>query len=443
MEGLDRKQRVLQGQGQLALEDGKDEGPLSRAGFQSSCAEEAASTLLSRALSSGSLKRSSSVLEGSEETPELDADKLRAAGHAACTQDLQQKAAAEAAKSLVDPHRLKRLKSEEALKALTLAQQQYEAALMEEDTLPLEEQERLIAEQRAQREQEKIRLLQQQRVREQEETRLLEQQRLQKEQEETRLREQQRLQEQEEARLREQQLLQEQEEARLREQQRLQEQEEARLREQQRLQEQEEARLREQQLQASQQRVVELKRRLSLQIEEENARAREAAAETRKLERKRNYQIMMDEAARTQALAASLLAREEEGDDPLALTKAEEDKIHMMASESMAKASSDIITQCMARNCTPEQIQEKLVLYYHEVANELKKDCRASRTPQHFVQSPCTFKQDRVHALYIVWIKSMCIYTHVCQILRTLHRYKKKLAVTKHMIQLVCVSIYT
>ncbi|CAE7418651.1 unnamed protein product, partial [Symbiodinium microadriaticum] len=325
VEGLDRKQRVLQGQGQLALEDGKDEGPLSRAGFQSSCAEEAASTLLSRALSSGSLKRSSSVLEGSEETPELDADKLRAAGHAACTQDLQQKAAAEAAKSLVDPHRLKRLKSEEALKALTLAQQQYEAALMEEDTLPLEEQERLIAEQRAQREQEKIRLLQQQRVREQEETRLLEQQRLQKEQEETRLREQQ----------------------------------------------------------------------LSLQIEEENARAREAAAETRKLERKRNYQIMMDEAARTQALAASLLAREEEGDDPLALTKAEEDKIHMMASESMAKASSDIITQCMARNCTPEQIQEKLVLYYHEVANELKKDCRASRTPQHFVQSPCTFKQDR------------------------------------------------
>ena len=406
--GLDRKQRMLQAnrESQLALEDSKDEGPLSRGSFKASSALEAAAELMNHHLPTGSLKRSTSALE---ESPWLDTAQLRAAGAAAFTQEQQHKAAVETAKSLSDSQRLKRLKSEEALKALTLAQEQYAAALRDEDTLPLEEQERLLAEQRLQKEQEETRLREQQRLqKEQEETRLLEQQRLQKKQEETRLLEQQRLQkEQEETRLLEQQRLQkEQEESRLREQQRLQkEQEESRLREQQRLQkEQEETRLREQQrLQKEQEesrlRGAELKRRLSLQVEEENLRAREAAAETAKLERKRSYQAMMDEAAKQQAFAARMLAREEEDEDPLALTRAEEDKIHILASESMAKASSDIITQCLARNCSHEHIQEKLVLYYHEVAEELKRECLQNRTPQHFVQSPSTFKQDRIHAL--------------------------------------------
>ena len=348
--GLDRKQRMLQSnrESQLALEDSKDEGPLSRGSFKASSALEAAAELMNHHLPTGSLKRSTSALE---ESPWLDTAQLRAAGAAAFTQEQQHKAAVETAKSLSDSQRLKRLKSEEALKALTLAQEQYAAALRDEDTLPLEEQERLLAEQRLQKEQEETRLREQQRLqKEQEETRLLEQQRLQKEQEESRLREQQRLQK-------------EQEESRLREQQRLQkEQEETRLREQQRLQkEQEESRLR----------GAELKRRLSLQVEEENLRAREAAAETAKLERKRSYQAMMDEAAKQQAFAARMLAREEEDEDPLALTRAEEDKIHILdpslwrrqARTSLRSAWHEIAVTSTSRRsscCTTTRLRKSL-----------------------------------------------------------------------------------
>ena len=397
VEGLDMKQRMLKGQSQLALEDGKED---DRGSLKSSTALEAAAALM---------QQHPLLTPAGDREPEPR--EFRQAAYAACTHQLQKEAAAETVRSQSDQYRLKRRRSQEALKALNEAKQAYDAALMEEETLCQEEQERLLAEQEEARARRQQRLEQEQKEREEARR---EQQRLEKEREEL-----------EEARLREQQRLEEEqkerEQARLREQQRLEremkEREEARLREQQRLEremkEREEARLREQQrLEKEMKELEEARRRDQQRLQDDKETRLRAKLERMKSSQSRDFDEPMPPASPSPFEDPLVKASA----NPLAdarLSEKEQRQIHHAASESMARASSDIISQCLARGCSQEKIQEKLMIYYDEVVNELVKEAVVARSEQDFVQPP-TSKLDRAHAVYVFVCMCVCMYVCMC-----------------------------
>ena len=423
-----------------------------------------------------------------------EASQLRTAGLAAA----RRAAILETAEALQDSHRMKRLKSQQVLEDIAA---RHARELQEAQRLLAQEEEQEAAE-ALRREEEHQRLLKEQeaaRRREEEQQRLLkeqeaarrreeEQQRLLKEQEAARRREEEQqrlLKEQEAARRREeeqQRLLKEQEAARRREEEQqrlLKEQEAARRREEEQrlLKEQEDRRLKdlEQCLQtrqedrrrAEEQRLSEeaacrresmasLKRQLSLQVEASNQESLDARATTDKLERKRKYQLMLDQAEQTKKFAAKMLAESEDQDaqmldtaapaspparttpaalttppaltGPPALTTDEHQSIDRIARESMVKASSRIITECMARGEGQELIQAKLLQHYDEAVADLTRECLKEKVPEKPAPRslPVTPSKDShslsicystyvfvVHEGYLCTHLCMCIYTYI------------------------------
>ena len=382
VQGLNMKHRRLAGQSASEDEASQDQGPFAAGGHKVSAALEAAAALVKQ-----------HPLLALSDAPATPAD--RRAGRAACVRKLGYEEAEKSA--------LKRLKSEQALRQLQerhareLAEAQ--AKLLDdemEETMSAEEQLRLLQE-----EDEK------QRLAEQREARLREEQRLAEEREAQRC-EEQRLAEEREAKLREKQRLAEEREAKRREEQRLAKEREAKLLEEQRLaKEREEAKYRELERLAKEREEAKYRelerlakeREAELQQEQRLAEEREArllqeqrlAKEREAYQQRRGASVQSTTSAAsggsTESLAGlkrklSVLSQASQESEMTAASEAvvttlrpeEQRQIHKLASESMTRASSNIITQGIARGASQDEMQSQLMKYYDEIVTELTQE---------------------------------------------------------------------
>ena len=339
VQGLNMKHRRLAGQSASEDEASQDQGPFAAGGHKVSAALEAAAALVKQ-----------HPLLALSDAPATPAD--RRAGRAACVRKLGYEEAEKSA--------LKRLKSEQALRQLQerhareLAEAQ--AKLLDdemEETMSAEEQLRLLQE-----EDEK------QRLAEQREARLREEQRLAEEREAQRC-EEQRLAEEREAKLREEQRLAEEREAKSREEQRLaKEREEAKYRELERLAKEREAELQQEQRLAKEREAYQQRRGASVQSTTSAA----SGGSTESLAGlKRKLSVLSQASQESEMTAASEAV-------VTTLRPEEQRQIHKLASESMTRASSNIITQGIARGASQDEMQSQLMKYYDEIVTELTQE---------------------------------------------------------------------
>ena len=368
VQGLNMKHRRLAGQSASEDEASQDQGPFAAGGHKVSAALEAAAALVKQ-----------HPLLALSDAPATPAD--RRAGRAACVRKLGYEEAEKSA--------LKRLKSEQALRQLQerhareLAEAQ--AKLLDdemEETMSAEEQLRLLQE-----EDEK------QRLAEQREARLREEQRLAEEREAQRC-EEQRLAEEREAKLREEQRLAEEREAKRREEQRLaKEREEAKYRELERLaKEREEAKYRElERLAKEREAELQQEQRLAEEREARLLQEQRLAKEREAYQQRRGASVQSTTSAAsggsTESLAGlkrklSVLSQASQESEMTAASEAvvttlrpeEQRQIHKLASESMTRASSNIITQGIARGASQDEMQSQLMKYYDEIVTELTQE---------------------------------------------------------------------
>ena len=383
VEGLDMKRRQLAGELACEGDDQNDLGPYAAGGHKVSAALEAAAALMQQhpLLARG---------QGSAG---------QGAGRLACVRKLGYDEAEQSAQSA-----LKRLKSEEALRQLRdrhareLAEAEAKLRDQEmEDTMSAEEQLRVLQEEEEQgrreaarleeqrlAEKREARLREEQRLAQEREARLREEQRHADEREATRLEEQRQAKEREEATFRELERITKEREARLQREQRLAEEREAKRLEEQRLWEEREARFREEQRLAKDREAYQQRRSGASSFQSMTSQSSGAGSSESLVGLKRKLSVLSQESAAGEPTIATP-----------ALTTNEQGRINKLASESMARASSNIITQGLARGASQDEMQLQLMKYYDEVVTELTQElleekAKASSTgaPQQKVPAP-------------------------------------------------------
>ena len=159
-------------------------------------------------------------------------------------------------------------------------------------------------------------------------------------------------------------LAKEREEAKYRELERLAKEREAELQQEQRLAEEREARLLQEQRLAKEREAYQQRRGASVQSTTSAA----SGGSTESLAGlKRKLSVLSQASQESEMTAASEAV-------VTTLRPEEQRQIHKLASESMTRASSNIITQGIARGASQDEMQSQLMKYYDEIVTELTQE---------------------------------------------------------------------
>ena len=177
-----------------------------------------------------------------------------------------------------------------------------------------------------------------------------------------------------------------------------------------------------------------LKRKLSLQVEEDNRRASEAAEETKRLEHRQKCRKMLEEAEKSKQLALRMLQESEDVSmedtqpDPCqapapfiskpahppalpSLTPLQQSEIDQAARTSMSNAASRIISECRARGESSDSMQKQLLQHYdaavQAITKETLKEVAAAKCAQ---EGGCGIS--RCGFLLCAWFESLYIYMY-------------------------------